>query len=111
MPLDLATAKLHLRVSDSSEDTLIGLYLSAATDAAQQYLNRTVYAEVTALAAGIAAGDLTGILTNASIEAAILLMTGHLYASREDVAVGVSVTQLPSGSHALLNPYRTGLGV
>lgn len=111
MPLDLATVKQHLRVTSASEDALITLYWTAARESASQYLNRNVYDDTTALAAAILAGDLTAMLTNPAFEAAVLLLTAHLYSNREDVVAGVSVAQLPSGSHALLNPYRTGLGV
>lgn len=48
---------------------------------------------------------------NASITAAILLTLGHLDENREEVARGVSVTQLPIGAQHLLWPYRAGLGV
>lgn len=112
MPLDLATVKQHLRVSDNDDDALIGLYWLAAQDSAEQFLNRTVYADQTALDNALLLDETdNGVVTNASIEAAVLLVTGHLYASREDVAVGVSVAQLPSGSERLLMPYRVGMGV
>ena len=112
MLLDLATAKLHLRVDGNAEDTLITLYLQAAQDSAEQFLNRTVYADQDALDAALLIDeDDDGIVVNASIEAAVLLITGHLYLSREDVAVGVSVAQLPSGSERLLMPYRINMGV
>jgi hypothetical protein len=47
-----------------------------------------------------------GIVINDAIAAAVLLTLGHLYANREDVVAGLSVTQLPSGADALLQPYR-----
>lgn len=52
-----------------------------------------------------------GRVINDAIQAACLLALGHLYANREDVVVGVSVTELPMNSRWLLNPYRTGMGV
>ena len=52
-----------------------------------------------------------GIVINPSITAAILLTLGHLDENREDVARGVSVTQLPIGAQHLLWPYRVNLGV
>lgn len=42
----------------------------------------------------------------APIRAAILLMTGHLYANREAVMTGQRPEQLPLGVDALLAPYR-----
>ena len=106
MLLDLATVKLHLRVDDSAEDALIGLYATAAEEFATQFLGRTIYA--TELAQGL---DTAGIVINPAIQAALLLIVGKLYACREDAVVGVSVTQLPNGAEYLLMPYRVGLGV
>ena len=106
MLLDLATVKLHLRVDDSAEDALIGLYVTAAEEFAMQFLGRTIYA--TELAQGL---DTAGIVINPAIQAALLLIVGKLYACREDAVVGVSVTQLPNGAEYLLQPYRTGMGV
>ena len=106
MLLDLATVKLHLRVDDSAEDALIGLYVTAAEESAMQFLGRTIYA--TELAQGL---DTAGIVINPAIQAALLLIVGHLYANREDVLAGVSVAQLPNGSQYLMQPYRSGMGV
>lgn len=106
MLLDLATVKLHLRVDDSAEDALIGVYVLAAEEFAMQFLGRTIYA--TELAQGL---DIAGIVINPAIQAALLLIVGHLYANREDVLAGVSVAQLPNGSQYLLQPYRSGMGV
>ena len=101
MLLDLATVKLHLRVDDSAEDALIGLYVTAAEEFAMQFLGRTIYA--TELAQGL---DTAGIVINPAIEAALLLIVGHLYAHREDVVAGVSVAKLPNGAEWLLAPYK-----
>lgn len=106
MLLDLATVKLHLRADDSAEDALIGVYVLAAEEFAMQFLGRTIYA--TELAQGL---DTAGIVINPAIQAALLLIVGHLYANREDVLAGVSVAQLPNGSQYLMQPYRSGMGV
>ena len=106
MLLDLATVKLHLRVDDAAEDALIGVYATAAEEFAMQFLGRTVYADATAQGT-----DTAGIVINPAIQAALLLICGHLYANREDVVVGVSATQLPNGAQYLLQPYRIGMGV
>ena len=106
MLLDLATVKLHLRVDDSAEDALIGLYVTAAEEFAMQFLGRAIYANTLAQGA-----DTAGIVINPAIQAALLLIVGHLYANREDVLAGVSVAQRPNGSQYLLQPYRSGMGV
>jgi len=52
-----------------------------------------------------------GIVIKPAIVAACLLITGHLYAHREDVVAGVSVAALPNGAESLLWPSRVGLGI
>ncbi len=47
-----------------------------------------------------------GIVVNDQIKAAVLLIVGHLYANREDVVVGASVSALPNGADHLLQPYK-----
>lgn len=151
--ITLATAKAHLRVTHADEDTLIGLYLSAAENAAVAALDRKVYPDSTALIAAVAGApaafaeavaaheaavadamlmyyadeqaeayrvaDLAlqrariesrqvndGIVINDAITAAILLTLGTLYESRSDAVIGLSVSQLPGGVDALLQPFR-----
>jgi len=43
--------------------------------------------------------------------AAMKLTIGHLYANREDVVVGASVADLPTGARGLLWPFRRDFGV
>lgn len=52
-----------------------------------------------------------GIVITDDIVAAMLLILGHLFRNREDVITGETVAQVPMGAHALLWPYRRGLGV
>lgn len=111
MLLDLATVKLHLRVTEPDEDDLIGVYALAAEEFAMQFLGRNVYATQLALDTAAEVAPASPIVINAAIQAALLLIVGHLYANREDVVVGVSATQLPNGAQYLLQPYRTGMGV
>lgn len=51
-----------------------------------------------------------GTIINPSIEAAILLILGHLYENREDVSI-TQLSELPKGAIWNLNPYRINLGV
>jgi hypothetical protein len=102
----LATAKLHLRVTGTDEDALITIYLEAAEQGASDFLNRTIYATTTG-------SDLDGVVINAAITAAILLILGHLFANREAVMAtpGIYAIELPMGARSLLQPYRIGMGV
>lgn len=52
-----------------------------------------------------------GIVANDLVKAAMLLTLGTLYAAREDVVIGASVSSLPSGACQLLQPYRVYGGV
>lgn len=111
MAVELDIAKQHLRVTHSEEDGVIALYLQAAQSHAAQHLNRNIYDDEAALLAGILAGDLTGIVSNGAIDAAVLLICGTLYSNREQEATGTISTELKFGAHQLLQPYRIGLGV
>ena len=149
----VAEAKMHLRVDGTDEDTMIGVYISAAEQTAISIVDRAIYADSTAFNAAVAAApaalttatatytaamtaaqsiaDATeqaaaiktadtaymraqiayrrvfdGIVVNEAIKAAVLLIVGHLYANREDVATGVSVASLPNGADYLLQPYK-----
>lgn len=53
--VQLAEAKLHLRVDGADEDALIGLYINAAEQSAVSLLDRGVYADGTALGVARAA--------------------------------------------------------
>ena len=94
----LAEAKLHLRVDGADEDTLIQTYLDAAESAAAQYLNRALYASDVGT-------DATGLVMTKDIKVAVLLQVGAFYADREDMS------EMPTGSRVLLNPYRIEMGV
>lgn len=102
----LAEAKLHLRVTNTAEDTLIQHYINAAEENAAQYLNRQIYESDTG-------SDLTGILMNSAIKSAVLMFVAHLYNNREAVTMERlnMPMELPLGLKWLLNPYRLEMGV
>jgi hypothetical protein len=55
-----------------------------------------------------------GIVLTPVIQAACLLILGHLYTNREDVVAGagtMTAIALPQGSKFLLAPYRVQMGV
>lgn len=111
--VDIPTARAHLRVDADYPESQLALYLGAATEQAQQFMNRMVYENTNALTDAVldgTAGD-DPMLINDSIRAAILLILGHLHANREDVVGGAAVVALPMGSRSLLQPFRVGMGV
>lgn len=104
-------ARHHCR-TDPEDDSQLTLYVSAAEQAAEDFLNRRVYADADALAAAVldaSAGD-DPIVVNDAIRAAVLLMAGHLYRNREAVTEG-AMHEMPLGARSLLWPHRVGLGV
>ena len=111
MLVDLPTAKQHLRRVDSSEDTLIQLYLSAAESSAVQFLNRNVYATQADLDAAAEPPEQFPMVVTPDIKSAILLILGHLFVNREDVVVGTITDEMPKASFFLLLPYRVDMGI
>ena len=92
--VQLAEAKLHLRVDGTDEDALIGVYIAAAEQSAIALLDRGVYADGTALGAaraaalaGLAAATATytaaiaaaQALTDATEQAAATQAAGYAY--------------------------------
>lgn len=98
----------HCRADPDADAPMVELYLGAAIDTAQDYLGRKLYEDAQAMAD---AEDETGLVPNFAVKAAILLICGHLYLNREDVATGVTVQALPMGAHDLLRPHRRSIGL
>lgn len=107
MPLvDLAIVKDHRRLgSDEMDDVLLGILRDAAETQIVQYLDRPVHPAGTTLpGVGDDGYDSTAIVASADIVAAILLMTGRMYETREPSGSGDAV--MPAEVRALLAPYR-----
>ncbi|WP_295850979.1 head-tail connector protein [uncultured Xylophilus sp.] len=104
-------ARTHLR--EEADYPIDAIKLGAATEYAQQFLNRRVYPDAQAMAAAVLDGSAgkNPMLVNDLIKAAILLIFAHLNANREDTVSGAAVTEIPMGSKSLLWPHRVGLGV
>ncbi|MDQ2139582.1 head-tail connector protein [Alcaligenaceae bacterium B3P038] len=110
--VEMAQVKAHLRVDEDYPDDQLAIYVGAAEEQAQEFLNRRVYATAEMLAAAVLA-NIAGsdpMVVNDSIRAAILLILGHLHANREAVT-SHQTYELPMGSRSLLWPFRVGLGV
>ena len=69
--VQLAEARLHLRVDGTDEDALIGLYINAAEQSAVSLLDRGVYADGTALGVAKAAAPAELAAATATYTAAI----------------------------------------
>jgi len=95
----LAEAKLHLRVTDASEDGNIQLYIDAATTAIEKYLNRPIPGAALPVPA-----------IDAAIKAACLLMVGDLYQNRGAKITG-TITTSNSAVDNLLYPFRINIGI
>ena len=110
----LEQVRAHCRAEDA-DVSLLEVYAGAAELQAQDFLNRRVYPDAETMAAAVL-GETAGeapIVVNDAILAAVLLITGHLYLTREEVQTGqgAAAAQIPMGAHSLLWPYRVGLGV
>lgn len=103
----------HCRADPEADATMVGLYLGAATDAAQDYLGRKLFADQTELDEAVktgSAGDMP-LVASYAVKAAILLICGHLFANREDVVTGLQSYAMPMGSRDLLRPHRKVQGL
>jgi hypothetical protein len=110
--IEIETAMKHCR-ADDEDASMVQTYLNAAEDHAAKYLGRKFYRDQSVLDAAVTAetAGLEPLVLTPSIEAACLLITGHLFAHRENVVMGLSFGALPQGSDHLLFPYRIGMGI
>ena len=87
-------------------------YVLAAADAALiadldlRLIEEAHAADVYARALFAASRARRGLVADALVISASLLILGELWESREDVVVGVSVAALPNGARCLLDAYR-----
>ncbi len=93
--VSLALAKLHLRVDQSVEDTLIAQYIASAEASIEGFLNRPIPNK-----------NLPTPNIPAPIVSAALIMIADLYENRQ--------TDLTTGggtAYNLLQPYRVKMGI
>lgn len=95
----LEQVKFQCRIEHDDEDALLAGYMAAARDHVQKHLDRTIYESV------VPDDDPDGVIDNASIDQATLLLIGHWYAHREAVSES-SMTEMPMGTYHLLQPDR-----
>ncbi len=104
----LATVKMHLRVDSTEEDALISVYMAAAEDYIENYIDGPIplipepadYAEEAEWPETV----------YPSVVAAFLLLVGDLYENRESQIIDSTIKDNPAVQR-LLYPYRLKLGV
>lgn len=85
--------RLHCRIDDEAEDSILTDYITAAVSRAGTYLNRTLYD------GDVPDTDSDGLAITGEIKLALLLAVGFWYGNRE-------AQELPDGFYLLLAPYR-----
>lgn len=95
----LEQVKFQCRIEHDDEDALLDGYIAAARDHVQMHLDRTIYE------LAVPDDDPDGVIDNASIDQAILMIVAHWYAHRESVSES-SMADVPMGVNYLLQPYR-----
>lgn len=94
MIIDLATAKEHLNIIDTTDDVLIGRKI----DAAESHINRLLgFSMETEYADSEVPADL---------KEAILQLVAHWYENREASLVGISAQALPNGLEDIIREHR-----
>lgn len=94
--IDLARAKLHLRVDGDEEDALIEGWIAAAYLAIEGKIFAKLYEDEASIPEGV-----VGVVIDEVIHSAAQLIIGHLYAHREAVAPGAAA-EIPMGADWLL---------
>ncbi|BDM64543.1 hypothetical protein NFHSH190041_19950 [Shewanella sp. NFH-SH190041] len=105
--LDLANIKLQLNieVDDTSEDSLLTGYLSAAKRLAANRVNRHIYWSESEKPSDSTLIPENAIDATEDICLSVLLLIGHFYTNRE-ASSEVTLKNIPLGVSALLEPYQ-----
>lgn len=102
-PISLSLAKSHLRVDIDHDDTIIGLFIVAARENAQNYLNRPIpWMDDSSPPAPVPVPS--------AVVAAMLLDVGSMYENRESGVIGGTVSENYAWIR-LLTPYRICMGI
>lgn len=99
--ITLEQVKFQCRIEQDFhyEDGLLNGYIAAARNHVQMHIDRTIYPDA------VPSNDPDGLVDNASIDQAMLLLVAHWYANREAVSDS-AMTEVPFGVRHLLQPYR-----
>lgn len=95
----LEIAKLHARIDGDDENALLDLLLQGAIAHCREYLNTPLFETKEEK------GEQDGVVLNADIQTAILLVFSWRYAHREDQ------NGVPVAAHKLLDKYRKHAGL
>lgn len=98
MIITLTETKEHLKVDQDTEDDLITLYIQAAENHIENFLNQPI----------MGAAD-SPVTTPSAIKAACLLLVANMYENRE--AMTEKSLNENTTVKSLLYPYRRGMGV
>ena len=98
--ITLDEAKQQCRIEHDDENELLQGYINASLSYSQSFLGRALY--MTA----VPADDSNGLLFNASVKQACLMLIGHWYAHREAVPDAEKRIETPFAVTQLLQPYR-----
>lgn len=97
--LEQVKYQCRIEFDEHEEDALLTSYIAAARDHCQTWLDRTIYDTA------VPSDNPDGLLDNASIDQACLLLVGHWYKNRE-ASSEVQMAEVPMGVYHLLQPYR-----
>lgn len=97
--IDSALVKQHLRVLHNREDAVIEAYTNAALRMFEQFTERTLFADQTALDDADPAPEFVAVM-DADIQAGALILIGYLYSTRDMDA------SMPRATERLWQPYR-----
>lgn len=95
----LEIAKLHAKIDGDEEDALLEILLQGAIEHCREYLNTPLFATEQEK------GEQDGVVLNADIQTAILLVFSWRYAHREDQE------SAPVAACKLLDKYRKHAGL
>lgn len=99
--LSLDLVKSHCRIDSNDEDEVLQSYIEAALGHIESQLGRKLYDD------NVPDSDLTGIVINAPIRHAALMLIAHWYENRESVVVGnFGSKEIEIGTWRLIQPYR-----
>lgn len=107
--LDLPTLKEHCRIEPGStaEDAALTVYAGAAKRFVENATGRELYETAEEIPLDSEGEpEVTGLVVDDAIRAAMLLLAGHWYANREAVVVGSINSALAYAVDSLIQPYR-----